>query len=336
MRPLVVVILHPVRQAVPCLLERVEPRPRQEVLLQRLPEPFDLPQGHGMMRRAADVMDMILPQFLLELRLPAPTGVLPPVVREQFLRDPVFTGGQTVRLHDVLARLASEDPQRGQVPRVIIDEPDDVGCLTQDRVVGDVRLPQLVGSRALEPPFRHHRLLARLRRRQVLQPLRLNLPPHRLRTGLQSEHPPQQLRDPPHPLRRVLPLQLPDLLLHRLRQLAPLVAPASPLQPQPRLPGLAVRPLPLVDRILADPDLPRYQRCRHPFLHAQPDRLALHLIGPRRTAGIRNTSIGFRSFDLFSRHGPPRLPPRHPPRGRSSPGGLLPRSPCFLLLLFHR
>ncbi|MEK7218022.1 MAG: hypothetical protein AAB728_01010, partial [Patescibacteria group bacterium] len=42
--PLVVVELHPVRQPLTRLLERLEPGALQELLLQRFPEPFDLSQ----------------------------------------------------------------------------------------------------------------------------------------------------------------------------------------------------------------------------------------------------------------------------------------------------
>jgi len=42
MRPVVVVVLHPVRNAFLGFLERVEPGPHQELVLQRLPEPLDL------------------------------------------------------------------------------------------------------------------------------------------------------------------------------------------------------------------------------------------------------------------------------------------------------
>jgi len=48
-RPFVVVVLDPVGQPIAGFLDALEARPRQELLLQGLPEPLDLPQRHRMM-----------------------------------------------------------------------------------------------------------------------------------------------------------------------------------------------------------------------------------------------------------------------------------------------
>ncbi len=60
MRPLVVVVFHPQAHPLARRLETVELRPHQKVFPDRLPEPFDLAQGHGMMRPAFDVVNPIL------------------------------------------------------------------------------------------------------------------------------------------------------------------------------------------------------------------------------------------------------------------------------------
>jgi hypothetical protein len=80
MRPPVVVVLDPVGNALARLLERLEARPHQELLFERLPEAFDLPQRRRMLRRAAQVVHVVLREFLLKLRLAPPGRVLPPVV----------------------------------------------------------------------------------------------------------------------------------------------------------------------------------------------------------------------------------------------------------------
>jgi hypothetical protein len=103
-RPLVVVVLDPVADALACLLEGLEARPHQEVVFQRLPEPLDLPQGLRMVRRAADVFDVILLHLLLELRPAAPGGVLPPVVGEHFLRRAIVRHGLAIGLQHVGGR----------------------------------------------------------------------------------------------------------------------------------------------------------------------------------------------------------------------------------------
>ena len=217
MRPLVVVVFHPVRQTLPRLFKSLEPRPVQILLLQRLPEPLDLPQCHRMMRGTADVMDVVLFQFLLELRHAPPARVLPPVVRQHLLRDAERPRGHAVRLHHIFTGLAPVQPQRRDVAGVVIDEPDDIGHLAQNRVVGDVRLPHLVRHRRLEASRGRLGFAAGFGFRQNTIG-GLQLPAHRLRARLQKEEPLQHLRDPPGPLAGIAALQLRDLLLDRLRQ----------------------------------------------------------------------------------------------------------------------
>ena len=83
-RPLVVVILHPPAYAFPRLLEGRKTRPVQELFPDRLPEPFDLAQGLRVVRSAADMLDPVACQFLLELGLAIPTRILPPVSAGSF------------------------------------------------------------------------------------------------------------------------------------------------------------------------------------------------------------------------------------------------------------
>jgi len=60
MRPLVVVVFHPQAHPLARRLETVELRSHQELFPDRLPEPFDLAQRHGMMRPAFDVVHPVL------------------------------------------------------------------------------------------------------------------------------------------------------------------------------------------------------------------------------------------------------------------------------------
>ena len=75
MWPLVVVVLHPQPHPLARRLETVELGPHQELFPDGLPEPFDLAQGHGMVRPALDVVNPILAPLRLEAGRPAPTGV---------------------------------------------------------------------------------------------------------------------------------------------------------------------------------------------------------------------------------------------------------------------
>jgi len=263
MGPLVVVVLDPVRQSFPRFLERLEPRPSQELLLQRLPEPLDLPQRHGMMGRTADVMDVILLQFLLELRRAPPTGVLPPVVGQHLLRRPVLRRRAAIEIDHIGAGLTAIQPQTDHVTGMIVDEPDDVSRLPQDGKNRDVALPHLIRRGPLESSDRRLRLLSRLLLRRP-QPCGFQMPPHRLGTRLQEEEPPQNLRDPLHPLPRILSLQRRNLLPDRLGRLRS--RPHHGLLPQPSLTPNLVAPRPLVHRTVRNPKLPRHQFARDPFL----------------------------------------------------------------------
>ena len=60
MGALMVVILDPVGDPFLGILERFESSPFQEFLPDRFPEPFDLSQGHRVMRGTADVVDPVL------------------------------------------------------------------------------------------------------------------------------------------------------------------------------------------------------------------------------------------------------------------------------------
>jgi hypothetical protein len=60
MRPLVVVVFHPQAYPLARRLEAVELGPHQELFPDRLPESFDLAQGHRMMRPALDVVNSVL------------------------------------------------------------------------------------------------------------------------------------------------------------------------------------------------------------------------------------------------------------------------------------
>jgi hypothetical protein len=149
-RPLVIVVLHPQPHPLAGGLEAIELRSHQELLPDRLPEPFDLPQGHGMMRPALDVVNPILAQLRLETRRAAPTAVLAALIREHFFGHAVLRHRRAVHLQHVLRRLAAKHVQPHHVAGVIIDKADEVGVLASQAEGKDIGLPHLVGSRPLE------------------------------------------------------------------------------------------------------------------------------------------------------------------------------------------
>ena len=309
MRPAVVVVLHPVADALPRLRERLETGPHQELLLQRLPEPLDLAQRHRMLRPAPDMQHMIALEFLLELRLAPPTGVLPPVVGQHFLRRAVGRHRFAVDLHHVGARLAAEHPQAGDVPRVIIEEPDDVRRLPQDRKVRDVALPELVRRGPLEPPRRRLRLPPGLR--LVLgQPRVLQVLAHRLGAGLQTEPPPEDLRDPLRPVLRLRLLQRRDLRLDSGRH-----APAGGVRGadlQSTFPAFPETPDPLINQGGRQAEFLSDQPHRDALLPVEPYGATSHFVGVRNLAPVRAP------WAIGRRNSGGRNPARAPPRGRPS------------------
>jgi len=98
MGPPVVVVLHPQPNPLAGRLEAVKLRPHQELLPDRLPEAFDLAQGHGMMRSALNVVNPILAQLRLETGGAAPTGVLAALVGEHLFGHAVLRHRSAVHL----------------------------------------------------------------------------------------------------------------------------------------------------------------------------------------------------------------------------------------------
>jgi len=149
-RPLMVVVLHPQPHPLACGLEAIELRSHQELLPDRLPEPFDLAQGHGMMGPAFDVVDPILAQLHLETGRTAPTAVLAALIREHFFGHAVLRNCCAVHFQHLLCRLAAKHVQPHYVAGVIIDKADEVGVLASQTEGKDIGLPHLVGCGPLE------------------------------------------------------------------------------------------------------------------------------------------------------------------------------------------
>ena len=275
MRPLLVVVLHPPLDPLPCRLERVELRTAKELLPDRLPESLDFPKRLGMVRGTAEVVYPVTLQHLLEPRLPSPVRVLPPVVRQHLLGHPVLAGRPLVHLQNVLRRLRTVQSQSHDVPGMIVDEPDQVRHLPAQVKRKDVALPHLVRRAALEKTrLRGIALRFLLYHRHQL--LGVQRPPYRRRARRQEEYPPQQLRDPFDAKLRVRTLDLDDLFLDR-RQRSVRPALGYPVAgPKPFLASLPVPPDPVKHRPARDPDLLRHQPRGNPFL-----QIEFHGLAPR-------------------------------------------------------
>jgi hypothetical protein len=90
MRPLEIVSVDIEPEPPLAVLQIGKHRPRQALLPQRLPETLDLSQRLRMLRPRLEVPHSLPAQLLLEGRRSAPSRVLPSVVGQHFLRDPVL------------------------------------------------------------------------------------------------------------------------------------------------------------------------------------------------------------------------------------------------------
>jgi hypothetical protein len=219
-RPLVVVVLHPQPDPLPGRLEIVKLRSHQELLPDRLPEPFDLAQRHGMMRPALDVMNSILAQLRFKTRGSSPTGILTPLIGEQFFGHAIFGHRRAIDLQDVLGRLAAKDVHAHQVAGEIIHETDQVSVLAAQAEGEDVGLPHLVGR----GPLKEARLLgitARFTLPLLQQLLLVERAANRLSAHRQKQRPPQEMADLLDAQAGMTTLEFDDLGLDRRRHLGP-------------------------------------------------------------------------------------------------------------------
>jgi hypothetical protein len=98
--PLEVVGIHEQPDSAGQIREVGKHRARQQLLPQRSPESFDLPQRLRVLRPTLDVDDPFTPELLLELRRAAPSGVLPTVIGEDLSRRAKGRDALVQRLHD--------------------------------------------------------------------------------------------------------------------------------------------------------------------------------------------------------------------------------------------
>ena len=214
MRPLVVVVTDPEPDAFAGRLEALELSPGEEHLPDGLPEPLDLAQCHRMMRPGFEVVRAVLFHLGLEAGSPAPVDVLPAVVGKHLLGRLILTGCHPKHLQHVFRCVTAEQIGSHDETGVIVHEGDEVGVAATQPEGEDVGLPHLVGRGPLKETRAHH-VLRSFGPSFLHQALSLERLAHRGRTGLQKEHPFEQLRDPFDPTRRFLLFELDDLLANR-------------------------------------------------------------------------------------------------------------------------
>ena len=286
-RPLVIVILDPQPDPFPSRLEAFELSAGQKLLPDRLPEPFDLAQGHGVMRAGLEVMSPVLLHLGLEASGAPPVDVLPAVVGEHLFGRLIFAGRDPENLQDIFGRVAAEQIGAHDEARVIVQEADEVGITAAQPEGEDVGLPHLVGGGPLEEPGPDQ--VAPRPGWGLDQPLLLEGLAHRFGAGRQQEHPSQQLGyflDAPGGF---LLLEFEDLVADRRRQPRPGAGTHFALESR-----LAIEPKslgPFVDRGPADPHFLGDQFLRETLFEVELD-------------GAQALREGY--GQAFSRRSPPR------------------------------
>jgi hypothetical protein len=149
-RPLVVVVFDPKLDAVPGVIEAAKLGADQVVLPDGGPKPFNLAEGHRMMRAGFDVGHAILLELGGEAAGAAPGDVLAAVVGEHLAGRFELGDGGAIDLDDRLGGGAAEQVGADDVPGMVIEEGDEVGVAAAQPEGEDVRLPHLVGRGALE------------------------------------------------------------------------------------------------------------------------------------------------------------------------------------------
>lgn len=177
MRPLEVVALDEERDALVAVGEVGKHRPRQKLVPERLPESLHLAHRLRVLRSALHVADAVQAELLLEVRLAAPRGVLPTLIRQHLLRLAVRRDASLEGLHHQLRPLMMREVMRHHEARVVVHEGRQVQALvTPQQKREDVRLPELVRLRALEAS---RWMMPRSRHRARLdQPCLVEDPPH--------------------------------------------------------------------------------------------------------------------------------------------------------------
>ncbi len=123
-RSLMVVIPDPVFDSLASVGEGSEDGVFEILRPDRLPEALDLPERHRVVRRAANVLDSLALQRLLEFRFPPPGDELSAVVAEQLARRSPLPDRALDDLHDRVGRLSAEQAVADDVARVIVDDSD--------------------------------------------------------------------------------------------------------------------------------------------------------------------------------------------------------------------
>lgn len=106
MRPAVVVVLHPHRYAFAGIVETLELRTRQVFVEYRLPETLDFSKRLRVVRLAPEVLHFVFLKLHFKACLTTPVRILPTIVGQHFLGNPIFGTRLAIGLQNIFRRLA--------------------------------------------------------------------------------------------------------------------------------------------------------------------------------------------------------------------------------------
>jgi hypothetical protein len=141
MRALEVVILHPQLRSILHVLKAFEQSPAEKLLLDRLPEPFDLPLRLRVVWLRSDMFYLHPDHLLLKLRLTSPTCVLPTVISQQLFWNFVFRCGTSQHFQNIVRLLRHIQTQPCDKTGKIIQKPYQINTLLPPSNHADIRLP---------------------------------------------------------------------------------------------------------------------------------------------------------------------------------------------------
>jgi hypothetical protein len=126
MRALMVVIADPVIETLAGVGKGGKERVLQKFCPDRLPEPLDLAQGHGVMRSRANVADPLALEYFLELGLSAPGSKLTTVVRENISGSAPLTDSALYHFKHCLCSLLTEQAMAHDIAGMVVDDANQV------------------------------------------------------------------------------------------------------------------------------------------------------------------------------------------------------------------
>ena len=162
------------------------------------PEALDLAECHRVVRGAADVLNSLAAEHLLELRLPSPGDELPPVVGENLPGRSPLAYCAFHHFQDSVGCLLPEEAVAHDVSRMIIDDSHQVDPEHSLELESkDIDLPQ--GVRDLPLEATHLRVTGFRWWRRIAEVGVVDYSTHCFRRHLEPLVPPQLVADPPHP-----------------------------------------------------------------------------------------------------------------------------------------